>query len=98
VINRTTKKTAWTMAALGYLTAAFYYWPFGGIPDVLLSSSRYICPLCPNVDSLEPPTIHFIRGTAIIGTVNAVALIVIGATALFLFRAVTSRMNRRAAS
>jgi len=90
VINRTAKTMIWTMAALGYLTAALLYWPFRGIPGVVTNSSRYICPLCPNVDNLDSPTVHFIRLTAIIGTVNAVALILIGATALFLFRAVTS--------
>ncbi len=75
--------------ALGYAGAATSY-------SYLLGSSvnfRYLCPICPNIDSFGPPLSKFIWRTITLGTLNgllfaAVAWTLIGI--VFAFKRLSS--------
>jgi len=68
------KKIVLTLAVLGFVSAALFYWPFGGIPEAF----RHLCPQCPNVDGIGSPFAKFARRAVMIGTLNAVIFSFVG--------------------
>ena len=82
------KKTALLLTFVSYSTAALYYWPYGGVNE-LIRYYAYACLFCPNVDTLRGTlTSRFMRFTLVSGTINvaiflAVGMLVWGVSKLF---------------
>jgi hypothetical protein len=55
------------LIAVGYLGAAIFY------SDLLAShvAAQFVCPVCPNIDSIGSPIGKFVRRTISLGTLNA---------------------------
>jgi hypothetical protein len=81
------KKIVFSLTVLGFLSAALFYWPFGGVSETF----RHFCPLCPNVDSIGSPLSKFARRTATVGTLNAIVYSVIGVLMSLTYRFLRQR-------
>jgi hypothetical protein len=79
-----TKSDRWTLLfiALGYLGAATFYSYLIGIN----ANSQLFCLVCPHIFSVAPPVSQFFQRTLVIGTLNALLLLVVGWTVIFLVR------------
>lgn len=81
------KKIVLPLAVLGFLSAALFYWPFGGVSETF----QHFCPLCPNVDSIGSPLSKFARRTAAVGTLNAIVFSFLGVLLLLTYRFLRQR-------
>jgi hypothetical protein len=76
----------WTLffLGLGYLGAAAFYSYLVGIN----ANIQIVCPVCPHITSSGPTVPKFIYRTLLLGTVNALLLLVVGWSAIFFVRLV----------
>jgi VIT1/CCC1 family predicted Fe2+/Mn2+ transporter len=82
VTSLRSKKTAFFLVLVGYLSAAlFYRWPFGGVSDRVWA---LLCPVCGCI--LFAPwvtqTSRLIRYTLFFGTLNAAVFLILGMAAM----------------
>jgi hypothetical protein len=76
------KKAALFLIFAGYFTAAFSYWPFGGLNGPIRYFA-YACLFCPHIDTLwGTPASRFVRFTLVSGTINTAVFLAFGALAL----------------
>ncbi len=64
---------------LGYLGAAMYYSYLIGVNFQAINVDvRYVCPACPNIDSIGSPLAKFIGRTLTLGSINATLFLIVG--------------------
>jgi hypothetical protein len=86
VTNATTKKAIFAAIALGFIGAAFAYFPYLGLREV-----PYLCPVCPHITALGNPYLKFATYTAVLGTANALVFSAIALGVVALTRALRQR-------
>lgn len=89
ILNRR-QAQVWTLLfiGLGFLgTAAFYSYIFG-----VDAQAAVVCPVCPNIDSVQPPVYKFFRRVLLLGPFNALFFVTVGWTVISLFSFVQRRI------
>ena len=78
------KNKAWTLffVGLGYLGAAVFYSYLVGIN----ANIQIVCLVCPHITSSGPPVSKFIYRVLALGTPNALFLLLVGWSIIFLVR------------
>ncbi len=78
------KNEGWTLffLGLGYLGAAVFYSYLVGIN----ANIQIVCLVCPHISSSGPPVTKFIYRVLVLGTLNALFLLLVGWSIIFLVR------------
>ena len=78
------KNKAWTLffVGLGYLGAAVFYSYLVGIN----ANIQIVCLVCPHITSSGPPVPKFIYRVLLLGTLNALFLLLVGWSIIFFVR------------
>lgn len=85
------KKWAMLLATAGFVGAGIFYSPYIGFNGQTL----WVCPICPYIDAIGNPKLHFVEFSLGMGLFNAILFIAVGLSIRAIARFVSSRIRMR---